>query len=324
MNVLQPGELKKQAAGLLDGTQGAYRKTVLLHSAVSLAALVVIMVLEVLIGNAMDQTGGLADMGIRSILGTVRGVLSMAVNILLPFWELGILYTSVRVTRRQNWDFSMLTRGFNRIGPVVRYFLAQIGILILVAVVCSNIVVMLTMWMPVPAELQDAMAQIDLTAVPDPEQLAEILPMEQLTAYMLPTLILFTVAYCGLLIHLGYRFRLGQYLLLDEQKVGAVAALGISNALTRGNKWKLFRLDLSFWWFYALQAVAMAVAYGPELLVLMGVTLPVSAGVANILFYVLYAGISLGIAWCAGAYVQTTYACAYEQLRTPVCPQIEQ
>lgn len=317
MNVLEPRKIKQQAREILERTQPEYRKTVALHSAVSLGALVIVMVLDLLLGSAMAQTGGLSGIGARSILGTAQGVLSTAVNILLPFWELGILYTSLRVARRQDWEFSMLTRGFRRVGPVVRYWLAQIVIYSVVAMVLSNIVAILSMFLPVPAELQSAMAQIDMQTVTDPEQLMAQFPVEQMLSYAMPILILFTVVYCGVLIHLGYRFRLSQYLLLDEQKLGALAALGISNRLTAKNKWNLAKLDLSFWWYYALLIVAACIAYGPELLALAGVTLPMSAGVAALLFYVLYAAASLAITWWAGAYVQTAYACAYEQLRTP-------
>lgn len=326
MNVLRPKEIKCRAAQLLTESAADYRKTVVLHSAISLAALIIVMLLDLMLSNAVAQTGGLAGIGARSVLGTVQGVLSTAVNILLPFWELGILYTSIRAVRRQPWEFSMLTRGFHRLGPMVRYYLAQIGILMLVAMVSSNAVMMLTMWIPVPESLQAAFAQIDMTAVQDPEQLMAQLPIDQLLSYALPTLVLFAVAYCGILIHLSYRFRLSRYLLLDEQKIGAVAALGISNRLTKGNKWNLFKLDLSFWWYYTLQLLVMALAYGVELLSLLGVTLPMSSGVANLLFYGLYAVASLALSWWAGAYVQASYACAYQQLCTPPesNPQIEE
>lgn len=326
MKKLESAKLKQQARQILEATQPEYRKTVLFHSAVSLAALVLVMVLDLLLTNAVAQTGGLSDIGTRSFLGTVQGALSMAVNILLPFWELGILYTSVRVVRRQEHPLPMLSRGFQRFGPVLRYYLLQIGILLIVAMVLSNAVPILTMWQPIPEELQNAIAQIDVTAVTDPEQLMAQLPIDQLLSYMMPTLILFAAAYFIVLLHLGYRFRLSQYLLLDEQKIGAVAALGTSNLLTKHHKWNLFRLDLSFWWFYLLQLAVMAVAYGPELLALAGVTLPMPSGAADLLFYLLYTAASLTLTWFAGAYVQTTYACAYEQLRTPPesYPQIEE
>lgn len=325
MNVLEPRKIKQQARMILEQTQPDYRRTVALHSAVSLGALVLVLILDILLSGAMAQTGGLSGIGARSILGTAQGVLSTAVNILLPFWELGILYTSVRVVRRQNREFSMLTRGFYRLGPVLRYWLAQIVLYSVVAMVLTNAVTILTAFLPVPAELENAMAQINIEAITDPEQLMAQLPVEQILSAAMPVLILFSVAYGAVLIHLGYRFRLSQYLLIDEERLGALAALGISNRLTAGNKWNLFKLDLSFWWYYALQLGSVAIAYAPELMALAGVKLPVPAAVATLLFYILYAAAGLALSWWAGAYVQTAYACAYEELCAPPenCPVID-
>lgn len=317
MNVLQPREIKRRAAQILEATRPDYRKTVLLHSGISMAALVIVMVLDLLLESAVAQTGGLAGIGTRSVLQTLQGILSTVVNILLPFWEIGIFYTTIRVVRQQPQEYSMLTRGFHRAGPLIRYWLLLIVILMAVAMVCSNAVMLFAMFFPVPDSLNTALSQIDITAIETPEQLMELLPMDQLIGYMLPILIVFALVYCGILIHLSYRFRMSQYLLVDEDKVGAVAALGMSNQLTKNNKWNLFRLDLSFWWYYGLQFLIMSVAYSPELLSLTGVTLPASSGVASFLFYLLYALLTLALSWWAGAYVQTSYACAYAQLRTP-------
>lgn len=317
MNVIQPSQIKRRAAGILEETRPDYRKTVLFHSGVSMAVLVVVLLLNLLLESAVTQTGGLSGIGTRSVLETIQSVLSTAVNILLPFWEIGILYTTVRVVRRQPQEYSMLTRGFHRAGPVVRYYLVLIAVLFAVAMVCSNIAVMLAMFVPLPDSLETALSQIDITAIQDPEQLMEMLPVDQLLSFMLPASIVFALVFGGILIHLGYRFRVSQYLLVDEEKVGAVAALAFSNRLTKGNRWNLFKLDLSFWWYYALQLLITAVAYGPELLLLAGVTLPVSSGIANLLFYLLYTVLTLALSWWAGAYVQASYACAYEQLKTP-------
>ena len=317
MTAINPKEIKYRAARVLEETSPDYRKTVVLHSGISLGALVVVMLLDLLISNAVAQTGGLAGIGTRSVLKTVQSALSVAVNIMLPFWELGILYTSLRVVRQQPLAFPMLTRGFHRLGPVVRYWLVQLGILLLVAMVCSNAVMMLTMWLPVPASLQQVFQEIDMTAVQDPEQLMAMLPMEQFLPYALPTLILFAAAYFGILIHLSYRFRLSRYLLLDEEKVGAIASIGISNHLTHGNKWNLFKLDLSFWWYYGLQFLISGLVYCPELLALAGVKLPMSPAAAGIVFYLLYAIASLCLSFLAGAFVHTSFACAYEQLCAP-------
>lgn len=317
MNELNLSALKQRSRALLRDHAPDFRNTVLLHSALALGILTVLLILDLLLHNAIGNTGGLADMGTRGILETARSVLSTATNILLPFWEIGLLYTAIRVSRQQDHSFSMLTRGFHRFGPVLRYMLLQVVIMMVVAMVCTNVLMFASMLLPVPAALEEAMASVQLDAMTDPAALMEQIPADQLMSYMLPILILFTVVYAGVLIHLHYRFRFGQYLLIDETHCGAVQALRSSNHLTQGHKWQLFKLDLSFWWYYLLILVCTLFAELPVVLSLLGVSLPVSSTLFRILSYLIYAGCSLAVTWWAGAYVQTTYACAYQQLLSP-------
>ncbi len=314
MNLLQPAQLKQKSADILRRTQPHFRQTVVLHCAVSLAVLVVLMVVDLLIGNAISNTEGLSGLGTKSVLQTVQSALSTGVNVLLPFWEIGILYACIQVVRTGQHSKTMLKRGFERFGPVLRYTVLQIFIMLGVGMLCINAMMFFSVFIPVPAELEAAIAQMDMTALPD-SSFTEQVPVDVLYAYMLPIMILFSVLYGGILIHLGYRFRMGNYLLLDEEKTGARMALAVSNRLTKGNKWNLFKLDLSFWWYYLLQGSAAALVFLPELLKLLGVTLPIGVQLQNVLCYLLYAGATLVLSYFAGAYVQTTYACAYEQLQ---------
>ena len=77
----------------------------------------------------------------------------------------------------------------------------------------------------------------------------------------------------------------------------------------------LFLLDLSFWWFYALQAGAVVLSYGDGIAAGLEITLPVSAGAAALISYLLYGAAMLALFWRFGSYVQTTYAVAYDTLR---------
>ena len=317
MNELNLSALKQRSHALLRDHAPEYRKTVLLHSALAFGVLTVLLILDLVLSSAIGNTGGLADMGTRGVLETVRSVLSTAANLLLPFWEIGLLFTAIRVARQQDHSFSMLTQGFHRFGPVLRYLLLQIVILMVVATLCTNVLMFASILLPVPASLEQAMASIQFDAMTDPATIMQQLPVDELLSYMLPILILFTILYAGVLIHLHYRFRFGQYLLMDETRCGAIQALRSSNDLTRGSKWQLFKLDLSFWWYYLLGFVCSLIAQLPVLLELLDVSLPVSSTLFQLLTYLIYTGCSLAVTWWAGAYVQTTYACAYQQLLSP-------
>ncbi len=54
----------------------------------------------------------------------------------------------------------------------------------------------------------------------------------------------------------AYRYRFAPYLLFDHPEMSAAQALRESCRLTRGQKGTLFRLDLSFWYYYILFLLA--------------------------------------------------------------------
>lgn len=308
--------LKQEAAQILKQTAPDYRKTVLLHSAVSLGILFLINLVSILLNSAIGDTGGLSDIGIRSILGTVQSTLMTASNLLLPFWEAGILYTSIRVARRQETRFSMLTQGFRRFGPLLRFMILWMLICFAVAMICINALSIFAFFIPLPTELEQAMTSIDLTTVTDSAALYDMLPMEQLMQAVLPLTVIYLLLCFGVILYISYRFRLSQYLLLDETKVRARAALTLSNHLTKGHKKSLLMLDLSFWWYYLLQALMTVLVYTPELLSAAGISLPLSADAINVVSYGVYCIASLILTYFAGAYVQTANACAYDHLRS--------
>ena len=80
------------------------------------------------------------------------------------------------------------------------------------------------------------------------------------------------------------------------------------------NRMNLFKVDLSFWWFYLLQALTVLVAYGNELLPLMGVELPWSGKVSYFVVLILCYGGQLALFWWKCNEVQLTYAACYEAL----------
>ena len=153
-----------------------------------------------------------------------------------------------------------------------------------------------------------------MSMAPD-KKLYEQLPIEELMPFIIGISVVYALISLTVILWLSYRFRFSQYLLTDETPVRARAALALSNHLTRGHKKSLFMLDLSFWWYYLLQFAVAAIVYIPDILTLTGNPLPISGTVANVVFYGLYCIASLSLIWFAGAYVQTTNACAYTSIR---------
>ena len=85
--------------------------------------------------------------------------------------------------------------------------------------------------------------------------------------------------------------------------------------MTKGNRWNLFRLDLSMWWYYAAMLVSAAIGYGDQLLPDLGVTLPFSDTVSCFLFPGVYLAMTFVIFYFLRNRVEVTYALAYDSLR---------
>ena len=79
----------------------------------------------------------------------------------------------------------------------------------------------------------------------------------------------------------------------------------------------LFKLDLSFWWFYALEVLIGFVGYADVLLELAGFPLPLGPGARFFLPYILYLILQFGFQLWQKNRVAVTYAQAYEFLRHP-------
>jgi uncharacterized membrane protein len=111
-----------------------------------------------------------------------------------------------------------------------------------------------------------------------------------------------------------YRFRQAQLILLDAPEKGALYALRTSWQQMKGNCLALFKLDLSFWWFYALELLATGICFADMLLLLLGITLPVDATLAFFAPFIIYLVAQIALYWWRKNEVATTYAVFYDTL----------
>lgn len=317
MNVLQSNGLKQRAASILREKRPEFRKVVTMHAAVSFGVVLLVSLLQLLLTVPAGSKSGLDGFGITAAFSTAKATLGLISGILMPFWELGVLYTAIRATRGQETEFTHLTRGFHRWGVVLRYYLLLIVLYFVMAMILSNVIPVVMWFIPMPQALESAMMDVVSQNITDPMEILQAIPKDMLMAYILPISAVFMAVFAGAILYFYYRFRLSQYLLMDDPAMPALPSLIVSNHMTKGHKWSLCKLDLSFWWYYVLQLAVAALSFGPEILAMAGVTLPVSSDVAFFLFQVLYCIAGVAIAWFFGAYVQTTYACAYDELRNP-------
>jgi len=293
------------------------RQMAIFHTGVAAAAALVLTALQYLLAEEIGKTSGLSGMGTRSVLETVQTVLQWANMVLTPFWSLGFLYAALRWARDSHASRSDLLTGFHRWGPCLGLMLNRAVLTICVLVLCTNISSMIYMMTPASEKI----AELAMESGADMEKMAEILgtmsaaQMEELLWSMAPLIVIWAVASAAILLPLLYRFRMAEFVILDEPRARGLSAMLISGALLRRRCWQLFRLDLHFWWYYVLKALCLLICYADLLLAAFGISLPIGEDAAYLLTFGLYLIALFAVEVSFRPQVDTAYAVTYEGLK---------
>ncbi len=316
MNFRDRQGLQEKAREALQGAFWDPQKLMLLYMGASALVTLAAVLLSMVIESGIAGTGGLGGLGLRTALETASQALQLGVNLLLPFWTMGYLACVLKILRGQSFGPGDLLEGFRHFGPVLRlnlfrglYFLC----VIMAGFYLSMQLYMLTPWSaPLVEALEPALlGTADVTQLMNslsPETLA------QMNMAMLPFYGILVLVTGALGLPIFYDYRLADYALLDDPKAGAMMAIRRSRAMMRGNRRAMAVLDLRFWWFYVLEALATALLYADMLLPLLGSSLPVSGNVLYLVCCALYLGAQLGLYLWKKNEVECTYAAGYEAL----------
>ena len=292
------------------------QKIVLIYTGILLGVSAFSTVAQYLLGSGISQTGGLRNLGLRSMLSTVSNILPIAQYVILLCLGLGFAAAALRIARGQFASPKTLKAGFERFWPLAKCTLLQSLILLAVGFGSFYLAMAIYMFSPfsegfftiITPLLADE--SILSTGIPVLDEATSLALMDQ----MWPMFIIFGILFLALAIPVTYRYRLVNYLIIDRPGIGAFAALRTSNSLMKGNKRRFFRLDLSFWWYYILLSLASVVCYGDLVLAMLGISLPMSSTVSYFLFYALFLAADFGIYWFNLNRVEVTYALAYDAL----------
>ena len=150
------------------------------------------------------------------------------------------------------------------------------------------------------------------------ELLSNGLALIALYSAMLPIILIYLVALVPLLWYFSCTYRMVDYLLIDRPQLGAFGVLRESRRMMQGNMKMMFRVDLSFWWYYLLQALVSVLIY------LNMVLAPFAIGLPPAVLYwgtvVLYLAADFALRYFLSNKVAVTYALFYDSL----CPKQEQ
>lgn len=315
MTIRDRKALRQTADRRLHAASYRPNRLVLIHSGITLAAGLLVTVVQYILQQQMQTHSGLSGLETRTILETAALVLSVIVMILQPFWNMGIVYAALRIARGKSAYPHTLAEGFRRWGPVLRLELMQLlifSILAFAAVYASSILFVFT---PAGTELGEQLQAMILSGeYADYYQLAENLSPEMMTQIYRVVRPIFAVVAFVLMVPAFYRLRMASYVLMDQHGTGAWKAIRTSNRIMKRKGVSLLRLDLGFWWYYLLSLVLTLPLYADLLLGVMKIRLPLEDEQIMVIGGVVYAVLMLVFESIALPKVMTTYALAYDAL----------
>lgn len=306
----------KADAGYAYGRARDPRKLILAFAGISTLVSLLLTVVNSWLATQIEGTGGLSNFGIRSILSTVQSVLPIAQLVILLGLDFGYFHAILRMARGQYADHTDLKVGFHRFFPILRLNLLtafRFSALAFVIFYGSTLIFTMTSWSDPLTELLLPLVEAAGTSA-DATLLLDEATLAQAYQAMVPLLVIFLVLYCAVAIPMFYKLRMSTYLLLDDPQGRAMLAMRRSTQMMKGNIFQLFKLDLSFWWYYLLTALAAVLSYGDVILPMLGVTLPFNDTVAYYLFYFIYLAALFAIYYFLRNRVEITYAKAYDSI----------
>lgn len=312
MSIPSAKYLKKKASNRLQSGNDP-KKVVLVYAGIVALSSLVVTVVQDLLDSRISQTGGIQNIGTRSMLTTADTVLTIAQLLLVMCLTLGYTGSMLRIARGQYASPNSLKAGGERIWVLLRTRLLQMLIMTAAAFALCFLVINVCLLTPLSNRVIAVMGTVSTEVL-----LADDLALIGFYSAMLPIILIYLVALVPLLWYFSCTYRMVDYLLIDRPQLGAFGALRESRRMMQGNMKMMLRVDLSFWWYYLLQALVSVLVYLNMVLALFSIGLP-----PEVLYWgtvVLYLAADFALRYFFSNKVAVTYALFYDSL----CPKQEQ
>lgn len=312
MSIPSAKYLKKKASNRLQSGNDP-KKVVLVYAGIVALSSLVVTVVQDLLDSQISQTGGIQNIGTRSMLTTADTVLTIVQLLLVMCLTLGYTGSMLRIARGQYVSPNSLKAGGERIWVLLRTRLLQMLIMTAAAFALCFLVVNVCLLTPLSNRVIAVMSTVSAE-----ELLSNGLALIALYSAMLPIMLIYLVALVPLLWYFSCTYRMVDYLLIDRPQLGAFGVLRESRRMMQGNMKMMFRVDLSFWWYYLLQALVSVLIYLNMVLAPFAIGLP-----PEVLYWgtvVLYLAADFALRYFFNNKVAVTYALFYDSL----CPKQEQ
>lgn len=312
MSIPSAKYLKKKASNRLQSGNDP-KKVVLVYAGIVALSSLVVTVVQDLLDSRISQTGGIQNIGTRSMLTTADTVLTIAQLLLVMCLTLGYTGSILRIARGQYASPNSLKAGGERIWVLLRTRLLQMLIMTAAAFALCFLVINVCLLTPLSNRVIAVMGTVSAE-----ELLSNGLALIALYSAMLPIILIYLVALVPLLWYFSCTYRMVDYLLIDRPQLGAFGVLRESRRMMQGNMKMMLRVDLSFWWYYLLQAMVSMLIYLNMVLAPFAIGLP-----PEVLYWgtvVLYLAADFALRYFFSNKVAVTYALFYDSL----CPKQEQ
>lgn len=314
MNIRARREIRQAASRALKSAPGTPRMVALVYGGIICLLTLISTGLSYYLNTEIANTGGLSNMGLRSILSTMDTILPIVNAVVTLALEVG--YAGAMLDVARGGHPRHLTSGFYRFGPMVRAVLLQS--LVYFGVIMSAMYLSSWIFMLLPSyeKFYEIVAPvIDSMTIMDTGFAMDDATLMAAAEALIPMLWIFAAVTIIAIIPISYQFRMVTFCIADADHPRARLAMKESRQMMRGNCFALFRLDLGFWWYYLLQVLISLICYGDMLLPMLGFTLPWSGVVNYFLFLVLSLALQMVVYVFCMNKVSVTYATAYETLR---------
>lgn len=315
MNLKNPRAIRTAALESL-ATQPDHRKVPLVYAGFSALLSLAVTVISYILAQRIDQMTGLANLGTRAVLSTVKSTLPVAQLIFLIGWELSYILCALGFARRRATNPWSLRDGFSRFGAILRAKLFMALVYGGLAIACMYLSIFIFMSLPVSnafyeivTPMLDSISVLNSTIVFDEATLAAA------SAAMWPAFAIFGVVFLVASLPVFYGFRMVSFCIADNNPRGALAAMKASRTMMKGHKRSLFKLDLSFWWFFLLEGIISVICYLDFILPILGINLPWSDTISYYGFYILSLAGQVVLYWAFLNRVTVSLAVFYDAIR---------
>lgn len=314
--MIQNRELKQQARERLEACPQE-KKIGLLYGGSLFVISVVYLLADLLISRLTPQTGGLSTIGTRSFMSALSGILPIVTSLLSMCLGFGYMGGMVRISRGQYASPNALRTGFERFWPLLRLTFFKGLIVLGFSMGAFYLATILFTLSPFSDRLIQALEPVVSGGSLLSEGTMELTEgvIEAVNASLLPLMAIFLVIAAVFVVPLLYRLRMTDYVLYDHPEAGALYAIRESKKMMRFHRLSVFKLDLSFWWFYLALALSYALNYAPMFLSVSGISLPVEGEALSVLCFLLSCAAEFVVIYFLRSRMEVTCALAYNRLK---------